>query len=46
MTEEIFVFAGAHPPDLTAEQLEMSVSKICANLGRALGVVVGCLLGE
>jgi len=36
---------GAHPPDLTAEQLEMSVSKMCANLGRALGVVVGCLLG-
>jgi len=36
---------GAHPPDLTAEQLEMSSSRICAFLGRALGVVVGCLLG-
>lgn len=36
---------GAHPPDLTPEQLEMSSSRICANLGRGLGVVVGCLLG-
>ena len=46
MTIEIFSVVGSHPPDLTAEQLEMSVSKMCANLGRALGVVVGCLLGE
>lgn len=36
---------GAHPPELSPEQLEMSSSKICANLGRAMGVVVGCLLG-
>jgi len=36
---------GAHPPDLSPEQLEMSSSRICANLGRGLGVVVGCLLG-
>ena len=38
--------AGVHPPELSPEQLEMSSSKICANLGRALGVVVGCLLGN
>ena len=38
--------AGAHPPELSPEQLEMSSSKICANLGRAMGVVVGCLLGN
>jgi len=36
---------GAHPPDLTPEQLEMPVSRICANLGRCLGVMFGCLLG-
>merc|ERR1719347_212303 len=36
---------GAHPPDLTPEQLEMPSSRICANLGRCLGVAFGCLLG-
>jgi len=36
---------GAHPPDLTPEQLEMPNSRICANLGRCLGVAFGCLLG-
>lgn len=36
---------GAHPPDLTPEQLEMPGSRICANLGRCLGVAFGCLLG-
>ena len=39
-------FPGAHPPDLTPEQLEMSSSRLCAVLGKALGVVVGCLIGE
>ena len=37
---------GAHPPDLTAEQLEMTRSRVCGMLGRALGIVVGCLLGK
>lgn len=36
---------GAHPPDLTPEQLEMSSSRICGVLGKAVGVVVGCLIG-
>lgn len=36
---------GAHPPDLTPEQLEMPSSRIFANLGRCLGVAFGCLLG-
>eukprot|EP00090_Calanus_glacialis_P046412 TRINITY_DN9101_c0_g1_i2.p1 TRINITY_DN9101_c0_g1~~TRINITY_DN9101_c0_g1_i2.p1 ORF type:complete len:255 (-),score=45.61 TRINITY_DN9101_c0_g1_i2:486-1250(-) len=36
---------GAHPPDLTPDQLEMPSSRISANLGRCLGVAFGCLLG-
>ena len=40
------VISGAHPPDLTPEQLEMSSSRLCAVLGKALGVVVGCLIGK
>eukprot|EP00092_Neocalanus_flemingeri_P046977 GFUD01053057.1.p1 GENE.GFUD01053057.1~~GFUD01053057.1.p1 ORF type:complete len:251 (+),score=41.57 GFUD01053057.1:54-806(+) len=36
---------GAHPPDLTPEQLEIPRSRICANLGRGLGVAFGCFLG-
>jgi len=36
---------GAHPPPLSPEQLEMPTSRICANLGRLLGVAFGCILG-
>jgi len=36
---------GATPPDLSSEQLEMTSCRIANNLGRALGVVFGCLLG-
>jgi len=36
---------GATPPDLSSEQLEMTSSRVANNLGRALGVVFGCLLG-
>jgi len=36
---------GAHPPDLNAEQLERTSSRVAANLGRAVGVMVGCILG-
>jgi len=36
---------GAHPPDLSAEQLEMTSSRVAANSGRALGVILGCLIG-
>ena len=41
----LFFFVGAHPPDLTPDQLEMPSSRISANLGRCLGVAFGCLLG-
>ena len=37
---------GARPPDLSAEQLEMRSSRVAANLGRALGVFLGCLIGN
>jgi len=36
---------GAHPPNLSPEQLEMTSSRICANFGRLIGVALGCLLG-
>jgi len=36
---------GATPPDLSSEQLEMTSCRVANNLGRALGVVFGCLLG-
>jgi len=36
---------GAEPPSLSPSQMEMRSSKVAANLGRAVGVVVGCLIG-
>lgn len=36
---------GAEPPTLSPSQMEMSSSKIATNLGRAVGVVFGCLIG-
>merc|ERR1711962_1003867 len=36
---------GATPPNLSSEQLEMTSSRVANNLGGALGVVFGCLLG-
>jgi len=36
---------GARPPDLSAAQLELPRSRVCANLGRAVGIVIGCVLG-
>ena len=36
---------GVSPPALSLEQLELKSSRVAANLGRALGVVIGCLLG-
>lgn len=36
---------GVNPPNLTLEQLELPSSRIAANLGRALGVAFGCILG-
>jgi len=36
---------GATPPDLSSEQLEMTRCRVANNVGRALGVVLGCILG-
>ena len=36
---------GATPPELTRVQLHMTRSRVAANLGRALGVAIGCLVG-
>lgn len=36
---------GFEPPKLSHMQMEMPVSRRSANLGRVLGVTVGCLLG-
>ena len=36
---------GATPPELTRVQLHMTRSRVAANLGRALGVVLGCIIG-
>lgn len=36
---------GYNPPKLTPPQLDMSCSRHSANLGRVLGVTIGCLLG-
>lgn len=36
---------GFSPPKLSPIQMDMSVSRNFANLGRVLGVTVGCLLG-
>lgn len=36
---------GYEPPRLTPVQLDMPVSRQFGNLGRVIGVTVGCLLG-
>jgi len=36
---------GALPPDLSPAQLDLTSSRIAANAGRCLGVMIGCLLG-
>ena len=40
-----FLPPGAHPPDLSPQQLELPRCRVSGNLGRALGVVLGCLIG-
>ena len=37
---------GARPPELSPEQLQMRSSRISANIGKMLGIFVGCLLGN
>ncbi|KAL1451038.1 hypothetical protein WDU94_003333 [Cyamophila willieti] len=36
---------GFHGPNLSPIQLDMKASRVFANLGRTLGVTIGCLLG-
>ena len=36
---------GIHAPPLTLEQLQLRSCRITANVGRALGVMFGCLIG-
>lgn len=36
---------GFDPPKLTPLQMDMPCSRNAANLGRVLGVTIGCLLG-
>ncbi len=36
---------GVRPPPLTIEQLELSSARLAANIGRALGVATGCVIG-
>lgn len=38
-------YVGYQPPKLTPIQLDMPISRHCANLGRVIGVTLGCLLG-
>ncbi|XP_046408151.1 uncharacterized protein LOC124172723 [Ischnura elegans] len=43
--ESVAIKVGVRPPQLTPQQLEMRSSRWAANLGRAYGVTLGCLLG-
>nr|BAN21214.1 conserved hypothetical protein [Riptortus pedestris] len=43
--ERIAASVGIKPPDLTPIQLNMSSTKLASNLGRVIGVTIGCLLG-
>ncbi|CAB0008930.1 unnamed protein product [Nesidiocoris tenuis] len=36
---------GIKPPPLSPVQLDMSSSRIASNLGRVIGVTIGCILG-
>ena len=36
---------GASPPVLSMEQMDLSVARVAANVGRAVGVAAGCVLG-
>jgi len=43
--EQVAAKVGIKPPALSPIQVNMKSSRICANVGRVLGVTVGCLLG-
>ncbi|XP_055600308.1 uncharacterized protein LOC129749371 isoform X1 [Uranotaenia lowii] len=43
--EKIAEMSGVRPPKLSPLQLEMKSSRRAANMGRVLGITIGCLLG-
>ncbi|KAG0427196.1 hypothetical protein HPB47_025703 [Ixodes persulcatus] len=43
--EKLAVKIGVQAPGLTPAQLEMAATRWSANIGRAVGVFVGCILG-
>lgn len=43
--ERLANYIGYQPPKLTPIQLDMPISRQFANLGRVIGVTLGCLLG-
>nr|CAD7195190.1 unnamed protein product [Timema douglasi] len=43
--ERMAIRVGMKPPKLSPIQLDMPISRRFANLGRVLGVTIGCLLG-
>lgn len=43
--EKLAEMSGVKPPKLTPIQLEMKSSRRAANMGRVLGITIGCLLG-
>lgn len=43
--ERFCEFLGLRPPRLTQEQMELKSSRRVASYGRALGIMIGCLLG-
>ncbi|XP_047494186.1 transmembrane protein 65-like isoform X2 [Penaeus chinensis] len=43
--ENMAARTGMRPPDLTQEQLDTVSARWSANVGRGIGVVVGCLMG-
>ncbi|XP_052868850.1 transmembrane protein 65 [Anopheles cruzii] len=43
--EKLAEMSGVKPPKLSPIQLEMKSSRRAANLGRVVGITVGCLLG-
>uniref|UniRef100_A0A146MFX0 Transmembrane protein 65 n=1 Tax=Lygus hesperus TaxID=30085 RepID=A0A146MFX0_LYGHE len=36
---------GIKPPPLSPVQLDLKSSRVCSNLGRVIGVTIGCILG-
>lgn len=43
--EKLAEMSGVNPPKLSPIQLEMKPSRQAANMGRVLGITIGCLLG-